>query len=471
MGIQLDWQIESDNSRQQATENPKTKRLRRKQRRNLAAVMFVIALSIGGIVGFVLWRLESFEYNLREDLLATVEVEVTALRVGDYNNFMSVQRSGSQEWLASQEALFYEYQDLKSKGEIQYTGKVIDYEIDIDESRARVLIEENINGVIYHQVWFYWLYSDDNIEQSGWRHVPQDEEFWGEKHDIKRTTLNITYHDLDENLAQALAPRLDQWWNSGCVWLGCPISLSPLEVEIVSKPLEKPQWAPNNIWSLNIPSPYTQGRVPSSEIIPPQLEKQIVEMIAARMMEHRFGNRFTTQNGSTADAEWLYSEYERWLMGRFLNTNGSPFLEGLVFLQGEGVLAQLSDALTPASSIGIIQSVTGTSMPLMSIDRLALMDWKGYFEWRLAREQQAILNDEQGLFFSFYDEYDQNAQAAANIRRSNPSLAKETLYVNNVAFGQDAQGNLLAYVEVLPNNQNLTIINFRWIEPTWKRIN
>jgi hypothetical protein len=138
MGIQLDWQVESERKQRRATEDPEAKRWRRKQRRKLIFATVALATVVCGVIGAIIWRLNSVDAAYRRDLEDTVDVEIRALKVGDEDNYMSIRRSGSDYWLETQRQTFQEYQTVKRAGQLELTGNILDLEMDIDESRARV---------------------------------------------------------------------------------------------------------------------------------------------------------------------------------------------------------------------------------------------------------------------------------------------------------------------------------------------
>ena len=129
--------------------------------------------------------------EMEESLLSqTTEAEVAALRIGDRQAYMALQRSASEEWLASQSAVFDAYQSRKINSDIQLTGRVVD--VQIDGSRGRVQVEEIENDTPYVNTWFYWYYAEELDEQgrqiapAGWFHVPADYTFWGAPTTIER---------------------------------------------------------------------------------------------------------------------------------------------------------------------------------------------------------------------------------------------------------------------------------------------
>ncbi|MCA9911566.1 MAG: hypothetical protein KC519_23085, partial [Anaerolineae bacterium] len=171
MGIRLDWEIESERERlQSAGEDPEAaKRRRRALRRIILFTMLLVTIG-ACYVGLVLLRLQQVDEIFRQNLLDTVENEVAAVRIGDRNAYTNIQRSDSEAWLQSQQQLYDDYQALKQQPNLILSGHVLDTQI--DGPRARVLVQEIINGAQYARVWFYWRFDD------GWRHVPPDYTFW-----------------------------------------------------------------------------------------------------------------------------------------------------------------------------------------------------------------------------------------------------------------------------------------------------
>jgi hypothetical protein len=179
MGIKLDWQVESEQTQVRATDDPDARHKRRLAQRRLVLLIVGLASTLILIAALIIWRLQRVDNQLRQDLLDTVEIEVTALRLGDFANFLAIQRSASDTFLIEQSHEFEYYQTLKQSHRVQLTGKVLDAVI--DGQRGRVVLQEIIDSVPYKVVWFYWHYEDGaGNDQSGWRRVPDDLTFWGD---------------------------------------------------------------------------------------------------------------------------------------------------------------------------------------------------------------------------------------------------------------------------------------------------
>lgn len=192
MGIRLDWQVESEQSRVRATEDPQARQARRQAQRRLLLWLLALAslLALAGAVA--LWRLQRIDSQLRQDLLDTVEIEVTALRIGHLPDFMAIQRSASEAFLLEQSRRFEEYQTLKQTHRVELSGDVLD--VTIDQQRGRVMLREVIDGVPYKVLWFYWYYEDGRTsDRGGWRHVPDDLTFWGDEAQLERGPVQMHY--------------------------------------------------------------------------------------------------------------------------------------------------------------------------------------------------------------------------------------------------------------------------------------
>lgn len=480
MGIQLDWQVESERKQRRATEDPEAKRWRRRQRRKLIYTTVALATVVCGVIGAIVWRLNSVDAAYRRDLEDTVDVEIRALKLGDEDNYMSIRRSSSDYWLETQRQTFQEYQVLKRSGQLELTGNILDLEMDIDESRARVLLEERIDGVSYEVVWFYWYYTDED-EQTGWRRVPPDVAFWGDEEHIDRENLRVNYHELDATYAETLANRLSVWWGESCVWLSCMSPSVQLTIEIVPEAPAPPRWDDENEWKLLVSSPLHSGRVRRDATLDSQTEQQIAILLADRAVHFSISPSFAFNPIPYSDAVWMVDELERWLIGRYLNVpeQGSLFIESLVSAYGEALPGLLVRSLTPDAQIEILQFVTGSTIPDMGLDRLNQTDWRSFFEWRLELEYDVLSDDTLGenrIIFhnALYDSNDSSALSTASTVRDQFSFEQPTWTVNSVIFSFDAFGSLQASIEATTDPSDplrSQMMLFRWVDETFKRVN
>jgi len=58
----------------------------------------MVAAWIAVIAGLIWYRLYTVDNQLRDGLINVVQTEAAALRIGDLDVYLSMQRSASQEW-------------------------------------------------------------------------------------------------------------------------------------------------------------------------------------------------------------------------------------------------------------------------------------------------------------------------------------------------------------------------------------
>jgi hypothetical protein len=473
MGIKLDWQVESEQTQVRATDDPDARHNRRRTQRRFVLLILGLTGSLLLIAALVMWRLQRVDNQLRQDLLDTVEIEVTALRLGDFANFMAIQRSASDTFLIDQSREFEHYQELKRTNRIQLTGKVLN--ATIDHQRGRVIIQEIIDGVPYQVAWFYWHYEDTAATgQGGWRRVPDDLTFWGDEAHIDTGNVLIDYHTLDQDLAQALADRLTEWWTLGCAELGCKAP-PPLHVEIVAdRPGGSVTWSASDPWRLRITSPLVD-RARADVAIEPELEREIAQQVALRLVQYAAGEATLAP---TSDTTWLHDALAQWLAGLALSdTSGSGFVNSLIAYYGSGVPRSLLSASTPTTTLdNVMAAVTGFALPVMDVDRLNALDWESYFQWRLDLEYQLLAQpDSSGAFLALYDADNLYAMGEAASRLEDPAYGAQAVpQVTTVTIARDAYSQTYAYAETIRTQSDGTITNagtviWRATGGTWKR--
>lgn len=475
MGIKLDWEIEAEQSRLRATEDPRARRRRRQARQRLIVLIALIVLVGAGAVAAARWRLDQVDSRLRQDLIDTVAVEVAALRVGDFANFISIQRSASDAFMLEQSRLFDEYQSLKQTHRVQLTGQVRD--IAIEDRTGRVVVEEIIDGVPYHVVWFYWYYEDGSTSgQAGWRRVPENLTFWGEARTINTPDLEIQYNALDETLAQGLAPRVQTWWTNGCRILACLNNTPAITLEIIPRRPSTVNWSAYDAWTLEITSPLV-GRARADTPVAPEMERAVTEQLARRLVRLAAGDLPPV---STADAAWLYDELARWLGDRMLYGESVPsplpgFTESLIDLYGPSAPVTLARTLQPATSLhDVFMALAGVPTDQVSPDVLNAFRWTDFFTWRLTLEQRLLnQSDSASMFLTLYDMNSTDAASEAHIRLDSPAYAARPVPdVQRVTITRQG-AELIALVDVTrPDNAQSAPETLRWRYSggTWKRV-
>jgi Tfp pilus assembly protein PilN len=475
MGIKLDWQVEAEQTRIRATEDPAALRRRQQARRQFAVLLLSLAVLVGLAGAVILWRLRQVDEQLRRDLLDTVAVEVAALRLGNYANYMAIQRSASDAFLLEQSQRFEDYQTLKTTHSVSLEGKVVS--VTIDDQRARVVLEETIDGIPYHVVWFYWHYEDGAISgQGGWRHVPDDLTFWGDERSLQTDLVRVLYRALDEALAQALLPRLESWWIQGCTALACVSPPPPITVEIVPERPKTVTWAAHDPWLLRVSSPLV-GRARADMPLAPELASEIVNQLAIRLVYYATGESVRPFYSDTA---WLQGQIAGWLTAQM---DGRPadapaFVRSLIAYYGANAPATLLRALSGQVTLDhALTTLTGTTLPLLSVEQLNALDWREFFQWRLALEPQLLAQPNgSGAFLTLYDLQNTSASSEASRRLEDPAYAAQVVpQVVTVIIGRDETSQTYAYVETTRTENGVTIpggtVIWRLAEGTWKRVN
>jgi hypothetical protein len=459
VGVRLDWQIESERAYERAGEDPSERRRRRMQRLRILLFTAGIASSICIVAALVWLRLYTVDNKLRQDLITTVQTETSTLRIGDLAGFIAIQRTApGGNWYEDQMARFHRYQDLKTNSEIKLTGNVVD--AIVDGSRGRAIVEEVVNGVPYHTVWFYWRYGD------GWRHVPSDYTFWGDPATITGKQSVLKYNQLDGTLATALAPLVDRWWVEGCSYLKCQTT-QKLSLEIISVPLGESRWEQDRPNTLIVPSPLAiDDRVRSDRPVPPELLQEIATKLSERLFS-------ITTNGlqsvQTSDAAWLQQEIISWLAATFLtggnaqnvgNAEQLSFIQSLKDHYGSESLALIAHAMTAKSDISMVSKAL--KQPL---DTLAL-DWRTFFQRRLDVEKTLLARNDFGGFQALWDLA--SPQSIDLMKQRQLHQAQATPQVQAVAISLGPDGIPRAVVQTAMENKPQTVI-FRLVDGSWKR--
>ena len=472
MGIRLDWEIEAEEKEiRVGGEDPLTARARRLARFRLLLLVGILLGIIGLIIGVVMLRLREVENQIEQLLRSTVEAEVAALRIGDWPGFESIQRSGDIPWMAARKNVFDEYQTLKNDAEVQLTGRILD--IEVNEQRGRVHVEEIIGGMPYTRVWFYWRYSEEPISQgdtneekaeklkSGWRHVPPDHEFWGEARVFEGTGLTILYNRVDEPLVLQMGPGIDQWLEDGCVVLGCT-DLPAMIVEVVSTGGAEPGWVENDPWRLQLLSPYV-GRARSDIPFDTTLRVRIADLLAKRLVEQAS----PALPIYPADSFYLRSAIVSWLVGRFAEINTNSFLiSSLANNYGDQAVGVLAEFLGPETDASVLAAVSGVN----ALDQ-ANLDWRDFLTWRLITEEELMIRGDATHYIELYDTNDEAVRTTA-YSRYNTDLVREQKVVVLALPEVTAEGlpQLRATVQVgKEGNLRQEEVLFRLVNNVWRR--
>ncbi len=452
MGIKLDWDVENQPVAAGAEEAPEFGRARTARRRRTTIAMLLMGLLVAGVVGGVIARLRYVDAEIEQQLRDTVAAEMAALRIGDIAGYLTVQRSESDAWMLGQTDRYWQYQELKRQYDVNLTGAVLD--LAIDENRGRVLVEEIIAGQRYQQLWFYWRYAD------GWRHVPLDVAFWGEAQVASGSGYTIDYGAVDAPLVEALQPGVERLWGQGCTWLACTTPLPALTIQVMPDPVVGVSWSPDEPDVLRVASPLLE-RIPVETPLLPTVARQIGVLLAERILLQ------AVPDGGAApgtDAAFIRGALQDWLVGRFLAEDGAPgstFVASLVDAYGERVPGLLAAGVPPDGAISSLALVFST--PLQDLR----VDWREFFQWRLALEPFWLAQGNTQALLGLYDEL---AQDEAWRLISTPGAASQpTLTVLRVVSGPGTDGVPRAWAVVQYPDGSEGPITFRLVDGVWRR--
>jgi hypothetical protein len=457
MGIKLDWEIEAEQAQVRNTgEDKEFARQRRLARLRVLALIVFVLLIMGGIVGAVVLRLRDVDNQIEQVLRDTVDAEIASLRIGDRAAFLASQRSATNDWPNRQERLFDDYQTLKVEHDVRLTGRIVD--LLIDHTRARVRVEEIIDGVPYSRVWFYWRYDD------GWRHVPPDYTFWGEVQVANQPGVSVRYQTVDAALALAMATQISQWVSFGCSAVDCT-NLPEISVEILPDESLSLGWAAANPWAIQVPSPST-GRARLDNPFDIDLQLEVSNLLSDRLVAQATNN---LQPAYPSDAVFVRQTVMSWLVSRFMQLQADSLLiDSLAQHYGAGALGRLLQALQPSSDISVVNQAAGTP----SLEQ-ADLDWRDFLTWRLNLESELIARRDEANFLNLYDTSDETARNIAQ-GRYNAQLPAEPQTVTAVAVEIDGNGvaHLRAQVQVGSGDSARTDeVIFRLVNGAWRRVN
>jgi hypothetical protein len=454
MGIKLDWEIESERERvRTAGEDPTVRQKRARAFRRLVLFTLLLILIVGGIAWLVGERLRFADEQIRQSLIATVENEVAALRIGDRRTYTDIQRSDNAAWLESQQQLYDAYQTLKTTSNITLSGRVIATEV--DGARGRALVEEIIDGIPYGRLWFYFRYTD------GWRHVPPDYTFWGEARTVESEGFALRYFAVDEPLAVEVAARVPAWNAAACALLACP-TVPTLTVEIVPDDLQLIGWDDNDLWRLRMPSPFT--RVARLDAI---FTADQQTTLAALLAERLVTITQPIQPTYPVDALYLRQAIISYTVERMTGVETNAFsIDSLATTYGDAAVARLLAGLTADAGMGALAAAA--EQP--SLDLLTL-DWRDLLSWRLALESELIANRNDVSFLPLYDTNDPIVRDLA-LARYNAGATGEAWVVTEAVRETDALGVpvLRATASVSGTaGERIETVFFRLVDGTWKR--
>jgi len=455
VGIQLDWEIENERTRNtHSGEDPEGRARRGQAFRRLLIVLLAMTALAGCVVWLISWRINEAENQVRSNLVITVENEVAALRIGDRAAFTSIQRSDSQGWLDNQQLIYDAYQALKTSANVVLSGRVLNSEI--DGPRGRVQVEEIIDGVQYIRTWFYFLYED------GWRHVPADYTFWGSANERSVDNLTIRYFAVDTPFADVLAATLPGWLAQGCALVTCS-AVPTLTIEVVPDDGIEADWASEDSNRIRLSSPFI-GPARTDALFASGQQLRVGGLLAERLVE----TTNPVQPFAFADARYLRQALISFMVERFTGIETNAFsIETLAGTYGDQAVTTLLATLTADSSAQALAAAAGVT----SIEQLNI-DWRDYLTWRLALEQEVIAARDEANYLALYDTADAGVRDLA-LARYGIGTSGEIWVITEASQETDASGSIIlrasASVRAANGAERVESVLFRLADGVWRR--
>lgn len=458
MGIRLDWEVDSGpGSRTVATEDPNQRKQRRAVRLRFLALMFGVMFGLATVVAVVIWRLNESNAFIESLLRDTVEAEFAALRLGDKNAFLSIQRSATDDWVNYQTQIFDAFQNGKLAGAINLTGTVRG--IEIDGTRGRAVVEWIENGIPYNQAWFYWRYSEEDVE--GWRHVPPDTTFWGKSQELRGQNVTVRYQEVDALLAEAMGIRVEGWIASACGPILQCGDLPHITLHVTPDIYAEKGWGRDaQAWTFTVESPYVTGARSDQPFSGLTLEA-VANGVAERLIGAGLGT--TDPFDRSSDAGYLIQATQTWLTGQFIGIDtGSTVIQSLADSAGRSTLGTVMKTLRPSSKLDVILVVLGQT-DVSAVD----LNWADIFAKRLRLEAEyAAAENVPALIGLYTEESRQNALQRAGQQVAVPSSI--TVSITQVS-GDTANG--IATATYSNGTTQDSQVSFVWRDGTWLRNN
>jgi hypothetical protein len=467
MGIQLDWEVEAEQSSQKSIgEDPASKRNRRRGTLKLLLIVAIIGGVIIGLLSFLLDQIDRVNEQMEIALRDTVQAEIASLRIDDWQTYSIIQRSDSPDWRQIQRTQFEQYREILFNENSQLTGQILD--IEIDDPRARVHVQEIVNGVPYTRVWFYWFYEEESMDvdgralPAGWYHVPPDYTFWGNSQWYEGEYTTIAYRDVDLEFGQALGQKLDQWVSIACEAFTCDY-LPSIRVQVAPQDNKELGWAPGEItddWVLVITSPYAD-RARTDMPFSPELQIEVAQLMAERLTTFQA----RAQRMLSVDSQYVQQATIQWLIGKFILIDTQSYLiESLAQNYGQKSVGDWVRQVAPMDNISSIVAIT--NQPIEQ----SQLDWRDFFMWRLNQESYLAERSLLGEYLMLYDRQE-NIQQEARLRfeRRNHTSELSVISVGLTSPTDSGETQVLATV-VTPENETFQVL-FRAVNNVWLRAN
>lgn len=446
MGVELKWDVDAadEQTRRGAVGGSGG---RRPPWKSLARLFFLLLVLALVAAGFYL-RLREVDAQQENLLRASVEAEITALRLGDAQAFEQFQDSEDPARQSVWREIFDAWQLRKLESDAR-GGEVVALAIGGDQ--AWVQVAELINGETWLHTWFY------RRSGEGWRHVSAQAGWRGRALSHRAGGLRIDYDDIDAPLVAALAPQLESWLEGACRLLNCN-STPALKVQVLARP-GAPVWSTADSWLLLLPSPRA-GLARAGDTPGAGMKADIARLLAARLVREVAG-----QPGPdwTREAGWLHASVGAWLADRLLQRDGGQrLLQSLAATYGDGALTALVQGLQPGSTLDLVAAVAG--VPDL---HEAALDWRDLLRWQLEQEAATRLAGDVDGFLALYDTRDDALEVLARARLVAGEFIAP-LVVEELAPVSAPDGDALLRADVRDGGGRVAVF-FRLVEGRWLR--
>ncbi|GAB4481346.1 MAG: hypothetical protein Kow00124_29020 [Anaerolineae bacterium] len=268
MGIQLDWEFETERGIEKIGEDPAelARRARVRRRARILLIALAALLLISTAAGLL--RRRALIEERRAELEAAVHAEVLALNIGDRESYLALHDSGGA-WDISPGDRFTAYRALMPG--LRLTGEVL--ALDVHPRDGRVTLREELDGQPYRVTWYY------RYGPGGWRHVPPAPQVWGRERALETAHFTLFYHAEDEALARHLADRIDGWWETARRATG--FEMPQGRAAVVISPSPAPGQPPRDgfLFTVSVPSALLD-RQPEGEAVAPQTAATALDRLA-----------------------------------------------------------------------------------------------------------------------------------------------------------------------------------------------
>ncbi|MCY3782127.1 MAG: hypothetical protein OXG78_17570 [Chloroflexi bacterium] len=451
--INFEWNIESQQIDRSDAEDPQ---LKLKRRRTLIRFLLLVAILLAAVgIGAlaVRQRLIDVQTQFAQLLQDTVKAEVAAIRIGDLGAWLKLQSAVSDEWRRSQMALFRHYEARKAENSIELTGSIVS--VQIDDTRARVLVQENIQGLPYLRLWFY------RLSDGSWLHVPPDFSFWGEERQYTPTGARLTYQEVDKQFAIQVGDVIAEWRMRGCNLLNCG-ALPTIQIDILPRAAETITWADERSMHLRLRSPYVElarADLPFDGAYRLQVSKLLAKSF---VQEHSRLESAIYPN----DAVFLLDSAVNWLSEWLVGVDpGAGLIQSLAQNYGVESVARLLSILSSTDDMSIVREVLPVAI------EEADLDWRGFIEWRLQTEAELIAARAEDAWLPLYDTSNETVRMVA-YQRFNQNLPSQRFMVVDQVIWTTEEGDPQLKVTAesdYGDSTGVEVLLFNLVDQVWKR--